>query len=263
MDRSTRSRTSHISSGRPQSAEWTPASVSGLFGWWRADASDITIATGVSAWVDRVNGHALTQATGANQPSFSASDANFNDHGSITFDGSNDYLMSSESAATWDFLHAGSSALYMVLRRTAAQTGYMVSTGVTISNTESYFYGLAATSGGNSRHYIARNTAGTYYVGGVEKAGFITTNTTHRISQRVVLDTSVKVESDILAEASVSTSGSQASGTAASPLVLGMGGTGWGVFHNGPIAAMLVYNAVVSDSDHALICDYLDTYYGI
>lgn len=69
-----------------------PSDISGLYTWYRSDQG-ITIATGVSQWND-LSGNAkhLTQATGANQPAYNATDSNFNNHPSLTFDGSNDYL---------------------------------------------------------------------------------------------------------------------------------------------------------------------------
>lgn len=63
-----------------------------LEAWHRADAGDITIATGVSQWNDKTsNGHDLVQATGGDQPAFDAS-AGPNSTGEVDFDGANHYL---------------------------------------------------------------------------------------------------------------------------------------------------------------------------
>ena len=60
--------------------------------WWRADSANITVATGVSQWTGKLNSLNVTQATGANQPLFTAADAAFNGYGSVTGDGTNDSL---------------------------------------------------------------------------------------------------------------------------------------------------------------------------
>jgi hypothetical protein len=54
----------------------------------------ITIATGVSAWADQSGGtsHDAVQANTTLQPAYSASDATFNEHGSVTPDGVDDYM---------------------------------------------------------------------------------------------------------------------------------------------------------------------------
>lgn len=51
---------------------------------WRADASDITIATGVSQWNGKKGVASWTQATGADQPTFTAVDATLNNRGSVS-----------------------------------------------------------------------------------------------------------------------------------------------------------------------------------
>ena len=52
------------------SASWTPASLSSLVGWWRADSLNaLSDGAGVSSWPDlSTNANTLTQGTGARQP---------------------------------------------------------------------------------------------------------------------------------------------------------------------------------------------------
>lgn len=70
---------------------FTPPDVSGLAIWLRADLG-ITIATGVSNWLDaRGAGSAIAQVTGANQPAFSATGAPTSKP-CVVFDGVNDSL---------------------------------------------------------------------------------------------------------------------------------------------------------------------------
>jgi hypothetical protein len=65
-----------VGSGQPVSGLHgldTPTQIAGLKLWLRADVG-ITVVTGVSSWIDQSgNGNNFTQATGANQPTFTAS----------------------------------------------------------------------------------------------------------------------------------------------------------------------------------------------
>lgn len=61
--------------------------------WLRADLS-VTIATGVSNWVDQSsNAYAFAQATGGAQPTRNAADATLNNQATITGDGTDDALV--------------------------------------------------------------------------------------------------------------------------------------------------------------------------
>ena len=57
---------------RPRVSGFNPKSISGLYAWYdAADATSITLATGVSSWADKSgNGRTCSQATGANQPAY-------------------------------------------------------------------------------------------------------------------------------------------------------------------------------------------------
>jgi hypothetical protein len=76
---------------------WTPAVLLPNFWLDASDLSTITVATGVSQWRDkRGNGVNAVQATGANQPTYSAT--SFFGRPGITFDGVNDGLSISTTA---------------------------------------------------------------------------------------------------------------------------------------------------------------------
>lgn len=75
---------------------WTPAQISTELWLDAADASTITIATGVSQWNDKSgNARNATQATAAKQPTYSAT--GLNNLPTIIFDGSNDFLTNAYS----------------------------------------------------------------------------------------------------------------------------------------------------------------------
>ena len=70
---------------------FTPATLSGLVGWWdAADASTVTIATGVSEWRSKVGVFKATMATANNQPAYQS--ARQNGRNAIYFDGVNDQM---------------------------------------------------------------------------------------------------------------------------------------------------------------------------
>lgn len=74
------------------SGAFTPRSISGLLAWYdAADASTLTIATGVSAWADKSgNNHTLRQPIGNNQPA--SGTRTIGGRNALDFDGTNDVL---------------------------------------------------------------------------------------------------------------------------------------------------------------------------
>ena len=87
---------------RPIQSGFTPNKIAGLAIWLdAADASTVTISTGVSAWKNKVSGSTIeaTQATGNNQPDYQI--AQQSGKNSIFFDGSNDSLDLGDLSATF------------------------------------------------------------------------------------------------------------------------------------------------------------------
>lgn len=75
----------------------------------------------ISQWTDLTSGarHA-TQATAANQPTYTASDPDFNNQPSLTFT-TDDFMNCGGLASAWSFLHSTAAAtLYMVFRPSTA-----------------------------------------------------------------------------------------------------------------------------------------------
>lgn len=76
------------------SSAWSPFALgSSLLFWWDADRPDLISQSGgaVSSWTDIIQGCAVAQGTGGNQPIYSATGFNSRS-GGITFDGTDDYL---------------------------------------------------------------------------------------------------------------------------------------------------------------------------
>jgi hypothetical protein len=102
--------------GKRGSSQWSPLSL-GPLAWYRSDLG-VTVATGVSEWQDQSgNGHHLVQAVGANQPAYSASDADFGGKPSVTFDGVNDAL---NEAAYNLILPTGAATILLVATKLSA-----------------------------------------------------------------------------------------------------------------------------------------------
>jgi len=132
---------------------WTPAKISTVFWLDAADASTITLnGSAVSQWNDKSgNGRNATQATAANQPTYSAT----NFPGSLPgllFDGSND-IMDVSTTAMQNQTHG----VYWVFSRSGAGSG------------DGYrpFIGVLASAGqGTDRgalHYVKTNNYGACY----------------------------------------------------------------------------------------------------
>jgi len=131
------------------SAPFTPNSISGLYSWVRSDLGVTLNGATVSAWADQSgNGKNLTQGSAASQPTFNATDADYNNLPSLTFDGVNDCLAGSS-------FNYGAFTIFMVAKVTsAAGNGYYYIRGAGAAC--DYLWARTADT-----VYIDRNNAGT------------------------------------------------------------------------------------------------------
>ena len=83
----------------PPAPTWDPSDFTNVKYWWRADLGVTTTGTGVSNWVDQINGLDITQTTDANRPSLITSEATLNNQAAISFNGTSDWLSSKTSPA--------------------------------------------------------------------------------------------------------------------------------------------------------------------
>lgn len=107
-------------------APFTPASIAGLALWLRGDLG-ISIGTGVSAWADQsgsgdMNKNAV-QATGALQPTVTASDVNYGGKQTLAFGGTQ-YL----NSGTWTTPLAQPSTWYAVGHIANGASGFKIMT---------------------------------------------------------------------------------------------------------------------------------------
>ena len=94
----------------------SPASISGLAHWYRADQEITPNGADVAGWGDLVGTVDFAQATAADQGVLNASDASLGLQASIGFDSANTEYMKAGAAADWQFLSDGSGmTIFMVL----------------------------------------------------------------------------------------------------------------------------------------------------
>lgn len=99
---------------RPLASGFNPKTIAGLSLWLdAADASTITVSTGVSVWADKSgNGRNAAQATGGKQPAYSST---INGKNVVTFQGTDDTMQIGANAA----FNATSQTIIVVARQNA------------------------------------------------------------------------------------------------------------------------------------------------
>ena len=101
-----------------------PTNILNLANWWDADdLSTITIATGVSSWVDKQQGVDVFQATTTKQPVYATGVAALNNRAVIQFDGVDDTL---KSTATLDYSNAEETLFVVGKFPAAASVKYIM-----------------------------------------------------------------------------------------------------------------------------------------
>jgi hypothetical protein len=75
------------------SVPFAPTDLSGLVGWYKSGVGITLNGSNVSQWDDSSgNGNHASHATAGAQPLYNATDANFNNQATLTFDGTSDHL---------------------------------------------------------------------------------------------------------------------------------------------------------------------------
>lgn len=108
-----------------------PLTISGLYGWYRSDLGITLNGSTVSAWADQSgNGRNLTQSTGSKQPTYNATDSQYNNKPSLTFTSGSATVLTN-SSFTWTTF-----TVFLVCKVTAA--GYYFIRGTT-PNLDAYY----------------------------------------------------------------------------------------------------------------------------
>jgi len=119
----------------PAGGGWTPLNLPGIENWFKSDTGITLNGSTVSAWQDSLTAKSVTQATPANQPAFTASNANFNNLPTVDFDNpsSPSYIILQNNT---DFIYSGIFPLYffIIARKTASIGGYVFAGGGSDAN---------------------------------------------------------------------------------------------------------------------------------
>lgn len=233
---------------RVASVAWSPASLSGLFGWWDAsNAGSITAAGGaVSQWNDLSgNGNHFVQGTGSKQPTTGSS--TMNGLNALAFDGGDLMRVSSLSSTLWaDYI-----TWAVVFKKTGAAASFEACpVTLTSSNAARTFDGWRAnrfvdTSGGA--------IGGTY------------TNIESQTSACVLLAEGDRVATTYAerldGSAAGSTSGIGTWSTTSQVLICGSRDDEVTALR-GDVAEIVIVNAAISSADRTLLEDYLSAKWG-
>lgn len=221
---------------RPLASGFNPRSIAGLALWLdAADASTVTLDTGVSVWADKSgNGRNASQSTGNNQPIYTA--AGPNGKNVLTFDGTNDTM------TTASFTQNQPSTIFI-----AAQV-------LNTSGSASIVDGFGLNRAGIFRR-VTNNWAA---FAGAELVGSTSTDTNWHTFSAVFNTTSslLRVDGTQIA------SGNAGSQNVTSGLAVGTY-NGTGSHLNGRVAEVLFYAGVLTASQIAAVENYLQNKWGL
>jgi hypothetical protein len=217
---------------RPTASGFNPRSISGLNGWWdAADASTVTISTGVSEWRDKSgNARHAAQTIGNNQPGYTNT---LNGKNTLTFDGSNDSLLTTSFSLSQPY------SVFCVARRVTggAQSIYhRPGDGPVLATFGGVFYIFA----------------GTALNGPTQDTNWHIFHAEHSGASSIF-----RMDGDQKA------SGNAGTQAISQGLRFGADGAGTVQFLNGDIAEILLYNVIASTAQRNVILSYLKKKWGL
>ena len=211
---------------------------------WRAD-TEVTEATGVSNWGNQVDTNDLVQGTGANQPSYDATETvgSLADAGAITFDGSNDSLIGASITGSQP-IHC-----FCVFKPISWTTDEIIYTGKGAAT-----MAFKMKDGGSSPEFVINcGSAQT------SDTGFALGTWALSIALFNGASSSLAINND------APSGGSPGTGDMATFFILGANAvnppsSAWGNF---AIAELLMYDAAIAGADLTAIKNYINDQYGL
>lgn len=231
-----------------------------------ADTSTITSSSGaVSQWTDKsANAYTFTQSTATNKPTTGAN--TINSKNVITFDGTNDTLVSSAAASVWKFLNYGTSTVFIVGKKTGGDGNNRVYYGTNTAGSSSvvgmYFYintgqtySMFVTNG-NSGQYVVRTSGTSATASG---NGEILINTVD--TSLAYYDRWKFYQNNGTAEAP-NDLGYDAANNSNPTSTLYLGSVSFGYFY-GQIGEIIIYDSILSTTDREKTRNYLNAKWAI
>jgi hypothetical protein len=230
---------------RPRATGFTPRSISGLAAWLdAADASTVTVGTGVSQWTDK-SGNAVNalQGTANNQPAYQVSV--FNGKNAIYFDGTDDDLATAANAA----INVTELTLLVVFRGDAASNdGVVTKSGLTLDP--------------NGFGLYTRSTPEIWFQGDDTEQAHCTRGGAYTNLSLAVLRGTATAQSVRLNGAEATPSAVATSYAANRPLRIGTRRAGV-EFFTGYVCEVLLYNRVISTGQETALRDSLKAKWGL
>lgn len=217
----------------------------------RLDAGlGITTATGVSAWADQSEAadNNFIQATAAQQPTFTATNASFNNLPTVDFDGSDDNM-----TCTFPSALTNDCSVYMVTNGSAGtDSTYFQNVGTLKDLIE-----FATNQGGGTKNYWASASSSTNGTGVASSAAVNTAACIFRLNFEL-LGKGYKDGVEIL-----TSSNNMKAGIGCASLLLAGAGTGGFSRGNFRLAEFLLFDHVLDVADDTTIMGYLQTKYAL
>ena len=229
---------------RPRASGFNPKSIAGLQLWLdAADASSLTIDTGVSEWRDKSGrGKHFAQATGNNQPSATA--RTIGGRVALSFDGTNDGLSCSEA-----------------IPNTRPMTFFLVQRIVTKTA-----FGMSYTSGSGGSTFEIRQSGSS---GGLNVVASGGNNINDTASDRLGINDVIVLSYPASGSMEGFRNGATIPVSTAPSNSPGLSGTHFigqrtdGFFFDGAIGEIIAYNTLLSTTDRLAVQTYLGRKWGI
>jgi hypothetical protein len=227
-----------------------------------SDATTFTFSSGtlVSQWSDKsANAYTFTQATVANQPSRSTTQ---NSKSTVLYDGTNDFLASTATASTWNFLHNGDGAtVFIVCKVTGLGDHYAMITSD--ASTASVGWGAVQTAGVFASETL-RGVGGTAIGASVTAA----TSTWFVFSMlndqdNATVADKAKIWKDDGAANNNTSNYNASNNNCHRTLEIGFSGASGPYRMKGEIAEIITYTSLLSETDRQANVDYLQAKWGL
>jgi hypothetical protein len=228
-----------------------------------ADTSTITVSGNeVTQWTDRsANAYAFTQGTSTNRPS--SGTRTVNGLNVIDFDGSNDRLVSTAAASTWNFLHnpTGNTTFWVFLPDGTANNSVIAFTNEGQGNQPGFSFQYLSNSPQDLLYFISSNLT-VCDVPAALTTGVAALYTWKADTSNATLANRLKFYKDN--GAATGTNTASATATTNNPAVtFHIGGKAGFTHFNGAIGEIIAYPSVLSDTDREKTRDYLITKWGL